>query len=156
MSFGIASELLQVRLVPHHGEPFPAGLFVRQTGTASGEPETVLSRLNESGDAFLPVAVGDALNGLDLVQLGAIDRIECTEPMPEVEHLRAIGALEEPVEILFASGDTVRGTLLMLSPRNDRRLSDLLNRSDPFVLVVNGQRTLYVRRGAILRVRPIG
>lgn len=156
MSFGIASELLQVRLVPHHGEPFQAGLFVRQTRAASGDPETVLSRLNESGDAFLPLAIGDALTGLELVQLGAIDRIECTEPMPEVEHLRAIGALEEPVEIVFASGDTVRGRLLAVSPRDERRLSDLLNRSDPFILVVTGQRTLYVRRGAILRVRPTG
>ncbi len=151
--FGIDASPLATRLALRTGASVAGELLLRRTTTATYSDETLGARLNESGDAFLPLDVG---SGVELVRLSSVVYFECPPGLPEVDSLRGIGAQSELVEIELVNGEHARGALLCLAPPNRRRLSDLLNASDPFLLLVDSTRTLYVNRDAITRVRSLG
>jgi len=151
-AFGIESAPLSVRLRLLTGALIGGGLLLRQTTTATHRDETLGARLNESGDDFLPLQVE---SGVELVRLTSVIYFECPPDLPEIDDLRAVGAQAEPVEIELVTGEPARGDLLCLAPPEHRRLSDLLNRSDPFLLLVDSRRALYVNRDAITRVRAL-
>ncbi len=151
-AFGIESAPLAVRLRLCTGALIGGGLLLRRTTTATHREETLGTRLNESGDAFLPLELD---SGVELVRLASVIYFECPPDLSEIEGLRAIGAQTEPVEIELVTGELARGDLLCLAPPNRRRLSDLLNASDPFLLLVDASRALYVSRDAIARVRSL-
>lgn len=151
-AFGIESAPLAVRLRLRSGPLIDGGLLLRRTTTATHRDETLGARLNESGDDFLPL---ETELGVELVRLASVVYFECPPDLPEVAGLRAVGAQDEPVEVELVTGELARGDLLCLAPPNRRRLSDLLNASDPFLLVVDADRALYVNRDAIARVRSL-
>ena len=89
------------------------------------------------------------------MRIASVIYFECPPDLPEIAGLRAVGAQAEPVEIELVTGELARGALLCLAPPNRRRLSDLLNASDPFLLLIDARRALYVNRDAIARVRAL-
>lgn len=150
MSYGITSSLLQVRIGPLQGEPFAAALFVRDASAVTGEPETLGSRLNEPRVTFLPLSRDGEV---EMLHLGGIAYVESAEELPEVARLLELGVRGEPVEVTLVNGESVHGRLTVMTPPGERRLSDLLNHADRFLLLADRRGGHYVRRDAILRVR---
>lgn len=149
--FEIESNLLPVRLVLQWGEALTGSLFLRDTPAPSGEPEGLGARLNERGTHFVPF---DREGRVEFVRLGSVGYVEHPAELPEVRRLRELGARAEPVVLDLVTGELLRGGLLEIGPPEHRRLSDLLNRADRFLLLVTPDRTVYVARSAITRVRP--
>ncbi len=148
-AFGIVSTPFAARLALRTGASLAGELLLRQTTTANHRDETLGARLNESGDAFLPLEVD---GGVELVRLSSVAYLECPPDLPEVAGLKSLGAQAEAVEIELVTGELACGSLLCLAPPHRRRLSDLLNAADPFLLLVAAERTMYVNRDAIVRV----
>ncbi len=150
MSFGITSTLLSVRVNPLGAAPFEGGIFLRDATSASREPETLGSRLNEPGVSFLPLSIDGRI---EMLHLGAVAFFERTGDLPEIDRLREMEVRGTPVAITLTDGGVLRGDLLAMTRPEGRRLSDLLNHADRFFLVLDRSRALYVRREAVLRVR---
>lgn len=152
-AFGIASSRLPVRLVLEWGEAVAGVLHLRDTPAPSGEPEGLGARLNEPGAPFLPFSPAGPDRGLELVHRAAVAYVEHPGELPEVARLRELGAAAHAVEVELTTGELLRGELLAIGPPDRRRLSDLLNRGETFLPLADGERTLYVHRDAMARVR---
>lgn len=152
-AFGIAATLLPVRLVFQWGEAVAGCLHLRDTHSPSGEREGLGARLNEPGAAFLPFSPAGPGRSVELVHRTAVAYVEHAGWLPEVANLRDLGAAVHPVEVELTTGESLQGDLLAVAPPDRSRLSDLLNRGDLFLPLVDGGRTLFVHHDAIARVR---
>ena len=113
------------------------------------ETETLGERLN-SRLQFLPVAMGEKV---ELLQLDYIADVQMEGEAPDLERLESVGAAREPVTVHLSTGDTLRGDLVCVMPRERPRVSDILN--DPgqqFLLLVEPGRCHYLNRKAVVRV----
>lgn len=154
-AFRMDSSLLPVRMVLLWGEAVNTALYLRDIASPSGEPEGLGARLNEPGVAFLPFSLEERT---ELVRLAAVAYLEHPGELPEVRRLRELGAATHPVEIELMTGELLRGELLGFGSPDHPRLSDLLNRGEHFLPVVDREsteRTRYVNRDAIARVRAL-
>lgn len=152
-AFGIAATLLPVRLILQWGEAVAGCLHLRDTPSPSGEREGLGARLNESRAPFLPLSPAGPGRSLELVNRATVAYVEHTGWLPEVARLRELGAAVHRVEIELTTGEALHGELLALAPPDRRRLSDLLNRGEAFLTLVDGGRTLFIHRDAVARVR---
>lgn len=151
-AFGIASSLLPARVVLLWGEAIAGSLYLRDASSPSGEPEILGARLNEAGVSFLPFSTD---HRTELVRLAAVAYVEHPGKLPEVAHLQRLGATAHPVEVELMTGEILRGELLGFGPPNRSRLSDLLNSEATFLPFLDRDRTLYVNREAMARVRGL-
>jgi hypothetical protein len=69
--------------------------------------------------------------------------VEHPGELPEIARLRALGAAAHPVEVELTTGELLHGELLAIAPPDRRRLSDLLNRGETFLPLVDAGRTFY-------------
>lgn len=144
---------LPVTVVPTFGGAFEAVFFLRPAGAQGRMRETLADRLEEPGIRFVPVEVDETI---EFLQLASIAYVEHEGALPEMSRLADMGAWREPVEITLGNGNELAGDLVYLLPPERRRVSDLLNDSGRFVLLVDDTHARYVNRGAIERVRPVG
>lgn len=149
-SFEIASNLLPLRLVLQWGEARVGGLFLRETHTAHGEPESVGGRLNEPDTRFVPFSVHGSV---ELVRLGAVAYVEHLGELPEVVRLLETGAQSQEVAVELTTGEVIHGEILAHAPPERARLSDVLNQCEPFFPLLSQGSTLYVNRDAVAAVR---
>lgn len=152
-AFGIASSLLPVRLIFLWGEAIDAALYLRDTASPSGDREGLGVRLNEPEVSFLPFSTESRT---ELVRVAAVAYVEHPDKLPEVTQLERLGAIAHPVETELMTGEILRGELLGFGSPDRPRLSDLLNSEDTFLPFLAGERTLYVNRDAMARVRGLG
>ncbi len=125
-------------------------VFLHAVSSHDPRPETLGDRLNAPAANFLPCQTGEEV---ELVQLAWLSYLEVSGTLAEVEALRAVGAREADLELELAHGEKVSGTLIFEARAGKDRVSDILNAPGlEFLLMVDGRRTLYVRRGAIVRV----
>jgi len=150
MTLAVPVRKLTVQLVDMRGERSPAVVFLHAVSSHDPRPETLGDRLNAAEAKFLPCQVGDRV---ELVQVAWLSYLEVSGTLPEVDGLRAVGAHEEDLELELAHGEKVSGTFLYEARSGRDRVSDVLNsEGSEFLLLMNDERTLYVRRGAIVRV----
>lgn len=148
--FGIASNLVPVRILLQWGEARTGALFLRELHTATGEPESVGGRLNDPELRFAPFSVHGTV---ELIRLDAVACLEYAGVLPEVERLLATGARRETVVVELMTGEVIRGEIVAHAPPERARLSDVLNGSERFLPMLSDDRTLYVNRDAIATVR---
>ena len=104
-------------------------------------------------DAFLPIR-DTAEDRVYLYNKLAIKSVTVTDPDAgrwEVEELEYSPA--QKVEITLTTGEVLRG-ITYLDPRPEKmRVSDMVNRHEPFVVLVRDEGVTYVSKRYILRVR---
>jgi hypothetical protein len=151
MSYAIDVTRIPIHLKTLRGEDVDATVFVHPVGHADYRSESVGDRLNDPDTRFLPCEIdGES----QLVRLSSISYVVMTEPAPEIEFLKTVGAIRSPVELWLKSQDRLQGDLLYEVDRGEERVSDMLNRASfRFVVLLNEQTTYFVQRNAIDRVR---
>jgi hypothetical protein len=141
---------VSTRVVTFGGATREVDVFLGPALHRHHEPETLGERLNAQGLQFLPVAMGDKV---ELLQIDYIADVQLEGVAPEVERLESIGAARKPVTVHLATGSALRGDLLCVMPKERPRLSDALNDpSNQFLLVIEPGRSHYVNRKAVVRV----
>lgn len=114
------------------------------------ETETLGERLNSQGLQFLPVADGEKV---ELWQIDHIAEVQLEGSTVDLSRLESIGASRHSVTVHLSTGDTLKGDLVSVMPKERPRVSDVLNSSaQQFLLLVEPGRCHYVNRKAVVRV----
>ena len=151
MDLTIQVERVAASIVDGKGRSGEIVLFVHTVSPHLFATETVADRLNDPDSRFLPAEVDGRT---ELVRLDSLSYVEVHGLAPETQRLEEIGAVHTKVELELDCGDRLDGELVYEAPPTTGRVSDLLNsRSSRFLLLASGDRTLFVRRDAIARVR---
>lgn len=151
MDLTIQVERVAASVVDRNGRSSDLVFFVHTVSPHLFAAETVADRLNDPETSFLPC---EAEGHTELVRLSSLCYVEIHGLAPEIERLEEIGAARTRVELELDCGDSLAGELVYETPPTTDRVSDLLNsRATRFVLLADGDRTLFVRRDAIARVR---
>lgn len=133
------------------GQRLEVEVFLHRGSDRHPGAETLLDRLNDPREHFLPCRRGDRE---ELIHLAHLAYVELAGPAPELEDMDQLGADHEEVELLLASGEVLEGELVYLAPASRRRISDLLNHpEEPFLLLAGPRASRYVHRAAVVRVR---
>ena len=151
MDLTLQVERVAASIVDRQGRSSEVAFFVHTVSPHLFASETVADRLNDPETRFLPCEVAGRT---ELVRLSALSYVEIQGLVPEIERLEEIGAAHSDVELELDCGAALAGQLIYEAPPNTDRVSDLLNeRATRFLLLASGNRTLFVRRDAIARVR---
>lgn len=152
MDLTLQVERVAATVVDSRGRSSDLVFFLHTVSPHLFSMETVADRLNEPEARFLP---GEVAGRTELVRLSSLSYVEIHGLPPEMQRLEEIGAVHCQVEMELDSGDLLAGELVYEAPPTTDRVSDLLNSRAPrFLLLAIGDRTLFVRRDAIARVRP--
>ena len=152
MDLTLQVERVAASIVDRKGRSSDLVFFLHTASPHHFATETVADRLNDPAARFLPCEIADQT---ELIRLSSLSYVEIHGLPPEMERLQEIGAVRRPVEIQLDCGETLAGELVYEAPQTTDRVSDLLNSNAArFLLLAIGDRTLFVRRDAIARVRP--
>ncbi len=133
-----------------YGGILQATFFLHDNGPRG--PERLLERLND-GEMFLPLRTLDGQ--VQLWRKAAFHRVVCWEPLPELEEYRQVGVQRVPVRLIFPGGEQLEGRVALLLPTIRRRVSDLLNHADRFILMETDNGTVILNKEAIEAVLPL-
>lgn len=149
MSYAIEVRKAPVRIYGIRGEGFAAEVFLHAARPHDPGVETIGDRLNNSEEKFLPCQTETEVC---LIRIGAIAYLECIDPGPELTRIDEVGGARVRVQVDLTTGDRLEGHILCELPEG-YRLSDFLNTDgNRFVLLSEGQRTLFVNKSAIDRL----
>ena len=147
----IKVERVAASVVDRNGRSSDLVFFLHTVSPHLFATETVADRLNDPETEFLPCEVEGRT---ELLRLDSLSYVEIRGLAPEIERLDEIGAVHAQVELELDCGDSLAGELIYEAPPKAPRVSDLLNsRATRFLILASGDRTLFVRRNAIARVR---
>ena len=150
MDLTLQVERVAAKVVDKNGRSSELVFFLHTSSPHHFATETVFERLNDPEVRFLPVETDV---DTELVRLSSLSYVEIHGLAPEIARLQEIGAVHSKVELELDCGDSLAGELLYEAPPNTDRVSDLLNsRATRFLLLVIGERTVFVRRDAIARI----
>jgi hypothetical protein len=138
----------QVRILLDDGRTLDGSIFTSVTGPRGG-PETVLDRLTDASEEFLPLACGD--DRLLLNKTGII-LVQCPPDAlgPDADER---GAKEVPVRVSLAGGTSVLGRLAIRMPPARARVLDYLNSAPRFVPLLGERQVTLVQKHFIVTVR---
>jgi len=126
-------------------------VFVAEFSERTRGAERVGEILNNS-ETFLPVRAAET-DRVALYNKQSIVSLTVLEPEDrewEVEELEYSPA--EVVEVALTTGDVLRGAIYLDPRREKSRVSDLLNRPDPFVVLVREEGVTYVSKRHVVTV----
>jgi hypothetical protein len=137
-----------VRILLDDGRTIEGTIFTATLGPGGG-PETVLDRLLDATEEFLPIAVGDERL---LLNKGGIILAEA--PLDAVGgELLEEGAKEVLVRITLAGGTSLLGRLAIRMPAGRTRVLDYLNAAPRFLPLLGDRRASLVHKRFIVTVR---
>ncbi len=150
MALTIEVQKIPIRLVDVGGQASEAHLFLHLDSSQDFRSETVGERLNNPEVDFLPFEIDGRTVLISLTSLGYA---EVLETPPELARMEEIGASRESVTLILQSGESLRGELVFEAAPGRTRVLDLLNAGQQrFLLLQAADKTLFVRRNAIVRV----
>jgi len=114
-----------------------------------GRPQTVMERLNEPDDEFLPVACGE---DRFLLNKSGIVTVQTTEP-EELKGLDPKAGRQVPVRLSLTGGISLLGRFHIVMPPEQSRVIDFLNRSPRFLPMLGEDKVTLVQRSYIVAVR---
>lgn len=143
---------VEVTLRLDSGRQLRGRLFVTDVAAGGGRAYTLLDRLNESGDRFVPFE-GDERT---VVACASILYL-VYERRPDAEELEVEEADASPsVAITLRDGSELSGEVRFNMPPDRRRLLDFLNAAPAFFALSKGDRRWLVNRDAIQEIREVG
>lgn len=137
-----------VRILLDDGRSIDGDIFTAALGR-DGEPESVLERLLDPEEEFIPLACGDdwlLLNKSGIILVEAPPDAAGREPDED-------GAKRVPVRLSLAGGTSLVGRLAVRMPPGRARVVDYLNASPRFVPILGDNRVKLVQKGFIVTVR---
>lgn len=150
MDLTLQVERVAASIVDSRGRTSELTFFLHNVSPHHFATETVFERLNDPETRFLPC---EFEKHTELVRLSSLSYVEMHGQAPEIKRLEETGAVRRKVELELDCGDSLAGELIYEAPQTADRVSDLLNSRAPrFLLLVSGERTLFIRRDAIARV----
>ncbi len=150
MSFAIEVQKIPIRLVNVSGQATEARLFLHLASSHDYRSETVGERLNDPKVDFLPFEIDGRIL---LIRLSSLAYAEVREAPPELARMDEIGASHEVVTLILQSGESLQGELVYEAAPENPRVLDLMNtRQHRFLLLQTDNKTLFVRRKAVVRV----
>jgi hypothetical protein len=150
-ALAIPVEALPVRVVTLDGAATESLVFLHTMSGRHLGPETLGERLTAGEVRFLPC---ETASGIELVNLDQVAYLECPARLPEVEELEEMAAFRAAATLELAGGERLHGELRYRLPAFGCRISDLLNAAEErFLLLTTPQRSCYVNRRAVVRVR---
>lgn len=151
MSYAIEVGRIEATVVDRNGSASPVTFFLHTVSPHQFTTETLADRLNDPATEFLPCEIDGQT---ELLRLSSMAYVEIPGAAPELRRLEEIGAARTPVRLVLDGGFNLEGELVYEAPATTNRVSDLLNeRASRFLLLDCGDRTLFVRRDAVSRVR---
>jgi|GEM_PF-6048987 len=149
MSYEVRIQTVPARVVDFAKNSMKVEFFVAESSGPWGR-ESLSERLNRETTTFLACRIDDERELLNVSHIAYVEML--TEPL-KLSELDEIGARSEEVQLELVTDEIVRGHV-RFEAREEDRLSDLLNSGGGrFLLLSDGERTLYVQRDAIRRVR---
>ena len=137
-----------VRILLDDGRTIEGSLFTATIGP-NGGPESVLDRLLDSSEEFLPLATGD-----DRLLLNKGGIILAEAPIDAVgEDLLEDGAKEVLVRMTLSGGTSLLGRLAIRMPAGRARVLDYLNAAPRFVPLLGDRRVSLIHKRFIVTVR---
>ncbi len=138
--------------------PLTLRLFLsEQAATRTGGER--LSDLLNGPDGFLPASDNEDqvvfLHRQAVLCLSVDADSEFGGEHASAEDLAPEHAISTQVEILMDNGDCMTGELRYLMPEGSRRLQDLLNQPEKFLILRDGERAHLINKGHILRVAQV-
>jgi hypothetical protein len=138
----------EVRILLDDGRTIDGSIFTSVTGPHGG-PETILERLTDASEEFVPLACGaDRL----LLNKSGIILLQCPLDALASADLGQ-GAKEVPVRISLAGGTSLVGRLAIRMPPERARVLDYLNSAPRFVPLLGEQQITLVQKHFIVTVR---
>jgi len=138
----------RVRILLDDGRTLDGSIFTSLTGPLGG-PETILDRLTDASEEFLPLACGD--DRLLLNKTGII-LVQC--PAEAVGSAAGEqGAKEVPVRVSLAGGTSLLGRLSIRMPPERARVLDYLNSAPRFVPLLGEREVTLIQKHFIVTVR---
>jgi hypothetical protein len=144
-AYRIPRRAVSVRLLLDDGRRLEGGLYV-----AAGEGddyESVLGRLNDPEEDFVPLAVGDDRVLLQKAGIVTAEIVELTTT-PEPVGIRVVAA-----RLSLMGGTALLGRLRVEMPPERARVLDYLNAAARFVPLWSDRGVVLVQRRAIVSVR---
>jgi hypothetical protein len=138
----------RVRILLDDGRTLDAGIFTSATGPRGG-PETVLDRLADPTDEFLPVACGEDRM---LLNRKGIIFVQCPRDAVGSEADEADARLV-PVRVSLAGGMNLVGRLVIRMPPERARVLDYLNAAPRFVPLLGEREVTLVQKHFVVSVR---
>ena len=138
----------RVRILLDDGRTLDGSVFTSVTGPHGG-PETILDRLTDPTEEFVPLACGE--DRLLLNKTGII-LVQCPPDAlgPEADEK---GAKEVPVRISLAGGTSLLGRLAIRMPPERARVLDYLNSAPRFVPLLGERQVTLVQKHFVVTVR---
>jgi hypothetical protein len=141
----------RVRILLDDGRTLDGSVFTSVTGPRGG-PETILDRLTDDSEEFVPLACGE--DRLLLNKTGII-LLQCPhDALGPADYVQ--GSKEVPVRISLAGGTSLVGRLAIRMPPERARVLDYLNSSPRFLPLLGEQQVTLVQKHFIVTVRSAG
>ncbi len=138
----------RVRILLDDGRSLEGSIYTSVTGPLGG-PETILDRLADASEEFLPLACGE--DRLLLNKTGII-LVQC--PVESVgSAIGEEGAKEVPVRVSLAGGTSLVGRLSIRMPPERARVLDYLNAAPRFVPLLGESDVTLIQKHFIVTVR---
>lgn len=139
---------VQVRILLDDGRMIEGTIYTATVGP-NGGPETVLDRLLDPSEEFLPLAAGtDRL----LLNKGGILLVEIPPEAAGKTDFEE-GAKEVLVRVTLAGGTSLLGKLAIRMPEESSRVLDYLNAAPRFLPVLGERRIALLQKRFIVSVR---
>ena len=137
---------VSVRLLLQDGNEFNGSLFSSSI-RAGGRPGSILDRLNDSSEKFVPFAFAAQSSLVNKSRIVWIELATSDEQQPESDV-----ATQCRVTLTLTNGLLVEGWVRYELPPERQRLLDFLNSAGDFVAIFDDQHTTLVNLASVVRV----
>ena len=149
--FQVPSRETSSRVLLDDGRVLECGIFTAAAGP-HGHPQSVLERLNDGDEEFIPVTSGDDRFLLNKSGIMTIDVLDVHKEI-ELDGLDWDAGREVPVRLSLTGGVSLLGRFHIVMPPERSRVVDFLNSAPRFVLLRGEERVTLVQRNYIVSVR---
>jgi len=130
------------------GRTLECEIYTATSGTGGG-PQSVLERLNDGGEEFIPVALGEDRYLLNKSGIVSVE-IDGSEDSGEVD---ADAGRHVPVRLSLTGGMSMLGRFHIVMPPQQSRVIDYLNQAPRFTALLGENKVTFVQRSYIVTVR---
>jgi hypothetical protein len=142
---------VDVRAVLDDGRQIEGAMFTALATPSSGS-ETVLDRLNESGQEFIPIARG---RDRFLLNKAGIVFVELPVEAAELDRDGSNAAKKRTVRLSLAGGLALLGQFLIVMPAERSRVLDYLNAAPRFLPLLGDGKVALVHKAFIVSVQAL-
>ena len=147
--FQVPTREVPARVLLDDGRLLECGIYAAAAGP-SGHAESLLDRLNNADEEFVPVSSD---NDSFLLNKSGVVTVELLEPRREFDLLDLEAGREMPVRLSLTGGLSLLGWFQVSMPPGRSRVMDFLNAAPRFVVLLGEDKLTLIQRNYIVSVR---